>query len=56
MTKKKEEDKDTYSYKGWLQSDVFMKRAFAILGYNLAAMAVFYIGLGIIFAAVTLLF
>lgn len=26
-------DKDTYSYKGWLNSDSFLKRAFAVLGY-----------------------
>ena len=28
---------DTHSYKGWLNSDSFWKRAFAILGYNSAA-------------------
>lgn len=30
-------NKDTYSYKGWLQSDHFLKRAFAIFGYQLVA-------------------
>ncbi len=29
--------KDTYSYKGWLNSDEFLKRAFAVLGYSLVA-------------------
>ena len=25
--------KDTFSYKGWLNSDSFLKRAFAVFGY-----------------------
>ena len=29
---------DTYSYKGWLNSDNFWKRAFAIVGYSYAVM------------------
>jgi hypothetical protein len=29
---------DTYSYKGWLNSDNFWKRAFGIMGYSYAAM------------------
>ena len=33
MTKTKE----TYSYKGWLISDNFWKRAFAVYGYSLIA-------------------
>ena len=28
---------DTHSYKGWLNSDSFWKRAFAILGYSTVA-------------------
>lgn len=28
---------DTHSYKGWLNSDSFLKRAFAITGYNFVA-------------------
>lgn len=28
---------DTHSYKGWLNSDSFLKRAFAIYGYNFVA-------------------
>jgi hypothetical protein len=29
--------KDTHSYKGWLNSDSFLKRAFSILGYQTVA-------------------
>ncbi len=29
--------KDTHSYKGWLNSDSFLKRSFAVLGYNTVA-------------------
>ena len=29
--------KDTYSYKGWLISDNFLKRAFAVYGYMMVA-------------------
>ena len=28
---------DTYSYKGWLISDNFLKRAFAVYGYTMVA-------------------
>ena len=28
---------DTYSYKGWLNSDNFFKRAFGVFGYSLVA-------------------
>ena len=28
---------DTYSYNGWLNSDKFLKRAFAIYGYAMVA-------------------
>lgn len=28
---------DTYSYKGWLNSDSFIKRAFAVYGYSIVA-------------------
>ena len=28
---------DTYSYKGWLNSDKFLKRAFAVYGYSIVA-------------------
>lgn len=30
-------DVDTYSYRGWLNSDSFLKRAFGIFGYSLVA-------------------
>lgn len=33
MTSKNE----TYGYRGWLYSDSFLKRAFAVLGYSLVA-------------------
>ncbi len=29
--------KDHYKYKGWLVSDRFLKRAFAVYGYSLVA-------------------
>jgi hypothetical protein len=29
--------KDTHSYKGWLNSDSFLKRSFSILGYSTVA-------------------
>jgi len=34
--------KETYSYKGWLNSDNFYKRAFAIFGYSLIPILLFY--------------
>lgn len=34
--------KETYSYKGWLNSDSFLKRAFAIFGYGLIPLLLFY--------------
>ena len=40
MTNKKgikEKEEETYSYKGWLISDSFLKRAFAVYGYSLVA-------------------
>ena len=53
MVKKK--TKDTHSYKGWLNSDSFLKRAFAIFGYGLIPMLIFYgIILGIILILVIL--
>lgn len=33
----KESKEDMYRYKGWLNSDKFLKRAFAIYGYMLVA-------------------
>ncbi len=43
---------DTYSYKGWLNSDSFWKRAFAIYGYMLVAGLVITIPIYIIMFAV----
>ena len=40
---------DTYNYKGWLISDSFLKRAFAVFGYNLVAGLIIWVGLFIIF-------
>jgi hypothetical protein len=40
---------DTYSYKGWLNSDHFLKRAFAVLGhYMVAALIIYGVLLGVI--------
>ena len=41
--------KDTYSYKGWLNSDSFLKRSFAICGYSTIPILIIY---GIILAIV----
>ncbi len=51
MTDKKGVKKveDTYSYKGWLNSDSFLKRAFSILGYMFVAQMIIQIPLMIIF-------
>jgi len=40
MPEKKSED--THSYKGWLNSDSFLKRAFAIVGYQAVAGLIIY--------------
>jgi hypothetical protein len=43
--------KETYSYKGWLNSDSFLKRALSIFGYGLIPMLIFYgilVGIGVI--------
>jgi len=38
----KKQSTDTHSYKGWLNSDSFLKRAFASLGYQVTATAIIY--------------
>ena len=38
----KGKSKDTHSYKGWLNSDSFLKRAFAIVGYQTVAGLIIY--------------
>lgn len=40
--------KDTYSYKGWLNCNSFLKRAFSILGYMICAQAIFITGIGLL--------
>lgn len=34
--------RETHSYKGWLNSDSFLKRAFAIFGYGLIPALIIY--------------
>lgn len=53
MAKKK---KDTYSYKGWLVSDYFWKRALAIFGYHMAITAIIYGALIIIWIFFMMIF
>jgi hypothetical protein len=47
--KKPTKTEDTYGYKGWLNSDSFLKRAFSILGYMFVAQMIIQIPLMIIF-------
>ena len=57
MTKKEE----TYSYKGWLNSDSFIKRVFAIMGYGvmgqiftmliILGLAIILSGIGVVFGS-----
>jgi len=51
--KAKDQVTDTHSYRGWLNSDSFMKRAFACLGYQSVAALIIY---GIILGAVFVFF
>lgn len=58
MSKIKSEE-DTHSYKGWLNSDSFLKRAFAIVGYSwIPGLFIFGIiyGIGLIFAILETIF
>lgn len=36
---------DTYSYKGWLNSDNFLKRVFAIMGYGIVGQLIIYLAI-----------
>jgi len=45
-------ENDTYSYKGWMTSDYFLKRAFGALLYQFCAMLIVY---GIILVVVIIL-
>lgn len=38
----KKQSEDTYSYKGWLVSDSFLKRMLAIMGYNMVGGMIIY--------------
>ena len=49
MSRKKSKSEDTYSYKGWLNSDVFLKRAFAVYGYAAVAGLIIAVPLYLIF-------
>lgn len=45
-------ENDTYSYKGWITSDYFLKRAFGVTLYHMAAVLILY---GVILAVVLVL-
>ncbi len=42
-TSKTKRSKETYSYKGWLNSDCFFKRALAVVGYSMIGTFIIYI-------------
>lgn len=46
---------DTYSYRGWMNSDNFFKRAFAVLGYSLVAQLIISLVAGVLGVIVGLL-
>ncbi len=39
---------DTHSYKGWLNSDSFIKRALAVIGYSTVGTLIIYAAVGMI--------
>lgn len=47
---------DTYSYQGWLVSDSFLKRAFAVLGHNFVAALIIQVALMAVLIILLLLF
>lgn len=47
---------DTYSYKGWLNSDSFWKRVWAIYGYGVVATAIIYLSVLIFLFLIALFF
>lgn len=53
---KNKELKDTHSYKGWLNSDSFWKRVWAIYGYGAIGIAVVWIFLIVIVLLIELYF
>ena len=48
--------KETYSYKGWLNSDSFLKRSFASLGYQFVATLIIYFALVIVVIIFAIIF
>ena len=48
--------KDTFSYKGWLNSDHFLKRAFAVVGYYFVGGMLIYLALLVVILIFVLLF
>ncbi|HIH25396.1 hypothetical protein J4476_01570 [Candidatus Woesearchaeota archaeon] len=48
--------KETYSYKGWLNSDSFLKRSFACLGYQFVATLIIYFALVIVVIIFAIIF
>lgn len=45
---------DTYSYKGWLISDNFLKRSFAVYLHNLVARLIVGFGMFVLFLVIAL--
>ncbi len=43
VKKKNENNEDTYSYSGWLNSDKFLKRTLAVMGYTAVGTLLIYI-------------
>lgn len=48
-------EEDTHSYKGWLNSDHFLKRVFAVLGYLSVAILIAAIPVGFISIVIILI-
>jgi hypothetical protein len=48
-------EKDTHSYKGWLNSDSFLKRALAVWGYILFVYLMFLIIMGVLWVIIFLI-
>ena len=47
--------KDTHSYKGWMNSDSFLKRAFGVFGYNMIPALIIYgamLAVGLVFMVI----
>ena len=48
--------KDTHSYKGWLNSDNFMKRCLSVVGYQFVGTLVIYLAALAVFLVFGILF